>query len=232
MLIYSDAITGLKAIKKVDCIFMDPPDNIGLKYDNYVDQIERYNEWIELILRMSMDKANIIWLSMNSIHWAMVGEIVSRLTRTAYWMNRLFLWRYTFGQWNSQDCGYGFRLLVMIKKITKELEPKATYVASQRQILGDKRAKGPRIDDDVWDFQRITTQFERRSWHPTQHPEALIERILKYSKAESVFDPFLGSGTTAIVAERLKIPWSGAEISPKYRSLIETELRGPKNPSR
>jgi len=42
--------------------------------------------------------------------------------------------------------------------------------------------------------------------HPTQKPEKLIERIILASsnKGELVFDPFMGSGTTAVVARRLK----------------------------
>ena len=53
--------------------------------------------------------------------------------------------------------------------------------------------------------------------HPTQKPINLILRIMELSpEHSSVLDPFLGSGTTAIACERLKIKWIGIEIEEKY----------------
>ena len=59
---------------------------------------------------------------------------------------------------------------------------------------------------------------EGKRVHPTQKPiKLLINIINKYSTTgQSIFDGFLGSGTTAIACERLKRKWIGIEIEEKY----------------
>jgi len=54
--------------------------------------------------------------------------------------------------------------------------------------------------------------------HPTQKPEWLLERIIlsTSNEGEVVFDPFIGSGTTAVVAKRLNRNYIGTEIDKKY----------------
>jgi modification methylase len=54
--------------------------------------------------------------------------------------------------------------------------------------------------------------------HPTQKPEALLHRALLASTApgEIVLDPFIGTGTTAVVAKRLHRHFIGIERHPAY----------------
>lgn len=63
--------------------------------------------------------------------------------------------------------------------------------------------------------------------HPSQKPAALIERIIKSSSEpdDLVIDPFLGSGTTAVVAQRLGRRWLGIEASSEYVALARQRLR-------
>ena len=51
--------------------------------------------------------------------------------------------------------------------------------------------------------------------HPTQKPEKLVAKLILASCPEGgvVFDPFLGSGTTAVVAKKLGRQFCGVEIS-------------------
>ncbi len=70
--------------------------------------------------------------------------------------------------------------------------------------------------------------------HPSQKPEKLIEQLILSSSRPNdlVLDPFLGSGTTAVVAERLGRQWIGIELNPKYIAIAEqrlTELREQKD---
>ncbi|MDR0292901.1 MAG: site-specific DNA-methyltransferase [Oscillospiraceae bacterium] len=62
--------------------------------------------------------------------------------------------------------------------------------------------------------------------HPAQKPEKLIAKlILASSKAgEIVFDPFLGSGTTAVVAKKLGRRYFGIELETKYYALAQKRL--------
>ena len=54
--------------------------------------------------------------------------------------------------------------------------------------------------------------------HPTQKPEKLFAKLVLASSKESdfVFDPFLGSGTSAVVAEKLGRRWCGIDINTEY----------------
>ena len=59
---------------------------------------------------------------------------------------------------------------------------------------------------------------DRRALHPTQKPEALLEIIITAAShpGQIVLDPFMGTGTTAIVASRLGRRWIGIERNPKF----------------
>ena len=54
--------------------------------------------------------------------------------------------------------------------------------------------------------------------HPTQKPEELLRKIILASSypGDLVIDPFLGSGTTAVVAEQLRRKWKGCDILLEY----------------
>jgi site-specific DNA-methyltransferase (adenine-specific) len=62
--------------------------------------------------------------------------------------------------------------------------------------------------------------------HPTQKPEKLLAKIILASSnpGEVVLDPFLGSGTTAVVAKKLGRRYVGIEIDETYCSLAEKRL--------
>jgi len=64
--------------------------------------------------------------------------------------------------------------------------------------------------------------------HPTQKPVELIRRpIVNHTKrGESVYDPFLGSGTTLIAAELAERVCCGLELDPKYVDVIVQRWQG------
>ena len=63
--------------------------------------------------------------------------------------------------------------------------------------------------------------------HPTQKPEKLIAKIILASSKEGamVFDPFLGSGTTAVVAKKLKRKFCGIEREAEYCEIAIKRLQ-------
>jgi adenine-specific DNA-methyltransferase len=68
---------------------------------------------------------------------------------------------------------------------------------------------------DVWgDIHPVNSQAQQRLGYDTQKPEALLERIINSSSDEGsiVLDCFVGSGTTAAVAEKLKRRWVAVDI--------------------
>ena len=66
--------------------------------------------------------------------------------------------------------------------------------------------------------------------HPTEKPEILLERIILLGSKEGdiVLDPFTGSGTTGVVAKRLKRNFIGFEIDPEYYEIAKTRIGGEK----
>ncbi|MFN8547529.1 MAG: site-specific DNA-methyltransferase [Candidatus Eisenbacteria bacterium] len=63
--------------------------------------------------------------------------------------------------------------------------------------------------DDVWDIPWLTQDAKERTGYPTQKPEALLTRIVECASNEGdrVADFCVGSGTTAVVARRLRRRW-------------------------
>jgi len=66
---------------------------------------------------------------------------------------------------------------------------------------------------NVWEIQPETS-----SWHPAPFPQKLAENVIRYYSYENeiVYDPFVGSGTTCIVAGKLNRKWIGSEIKKEY----------------
>ena len=73
----------------------------------------------------------------------------------------------------------------------------------------------------VWNVPHNIPKNERL--HPTQMPEALVDRILKVASRQTdlVYDSFMGSGTTAVVCKKNGINWIGSELNPEnYENAI------------
>lgn len=71
---------------------------------------------------------------------------------------------------------------------------------------------------DVLEIPTTCNGMHEKTSHPTQKPEELLRKIIlvSSSKDDLVIDPFLGSGTTAVVAEQLGRKWKGCDISSEY----------------
>jgi DNA modification methylase len=202
-LICGDALKVLTNISgKFDCLIADPPDNIGLKYKSYKDNMSYYDYTLFLkdCIWTFIHKSNLIWISFNSKWIFSIGEVVNYLTvNRPAWEAKIFINTFTFGQNNKKDCGNGYRPLLRLKHKDATLYPDAIKIPSWRELNGDKRAaKGGKVPLDVWNFERITGNCkERRSWHPTQLREDMIKRIINFSTkpGDSVLDVFSGTGT-------------------------------------
>lgn len=86
------------------------------------------------------------------------------------------------------------------------------------RATSDKRQKR-----SVWNV--ATTPF--KGAHFATFPEQLIEPcILAGAPAGGlVLDPFMGAGTTAVVAQRLGRQWLGCELNPEYAAIAEARIR-------
>lgn len=84
---------------------------------------------------------------------------------------------------------------------------------------------------DVWAMSLVQGKERlrgenRRALHPTQKPEEMLKRIIIASsnKGDLVLDPFLGSGTTAVVAKRLGRKWIGIEKNVSYAEAAKKRI--------
>ncbi len=88
--------------------------------------------------------------------------------------------------------------------------------------------KGIRMKDWWDDIPYINSMAHERTDYPTQKPEGLLERIIKASSNEDsiVLDCFCGSGTTAVVAEKLDRRWIMADLN---KGAIQTTIKRLQN---
>jgi site-specific DNA-methyltransferase (adenine-specific) len=79
---------------------------------------------------------------------------------------------------------------------------------------------------DVLEVPVICNGMPEKTAHATQKPEALIEKLVRASSAEGqlVVDPFVGSGTTAVVAARLARRWLAGDADARYVGLARRRL--------
>ncbi|MDO5106175.1 site-specific DNA-methyltransferase [Capnocytophaga sp.] len=70
--------------------------------------------------------------------------------------------------------------------------------------------------------------------HPTEKPETLLERIILLGSKErdTILDPFTGSGTTGVVAKRLKRNFVGFEINSDYFEIAKNRIDSVKSNSK
>jgi site-specific DNA-methyltransferase (adenine-specific) len=217
-------------LKWVNCVFADPPDNINTQYNTYKDKLQD-NEYIQLFrqwIYLFIQQGYITWLSFNSKWTFAIGNIVYDLIREADIEVKPCVQTFTFGQHSHTDLGNNYRQLWRLKHpYISKIYPDHIRVPSWRQQHGDKRAdpRG-RVPGDVFDFPRVVgNSKQRRSWHPTQLHEDLVERCIKLStrEGETVLDPFAGTGTVLRVCRRINRRCISIEIDRDYCERIAEE---------
>lgn len=79
---------------------------------------------------------------------------------------------------------------------------------------------------DVWTIPAVQMSEKKFGYHPTQKPEALLERIIKACSniGDTILDPFSGSGTTCYVAKRLNRKYIGIEKEKEYFNISKRRI--------
>ena len=83
-------------------------------------------------------------------------------------------------------------------------------------------AEPARRRTDVWSINTASCKEAHFAVFPTKIPEMCIKAGTK--EGDVVLDPFMGSGTTAYVAQRLGRKWVGVELNPKYAQIIKNKV--------
>jgi len=83
--------------------------------------------------------------------------------------------------------------------------------------------------NDIWqiDRNRNNKKKDKDKSHGATFPEALVARIIENfsKKGDKIYDPFLGTGTTAVVAKKLKRNFIGSEILKDYCKIANKRIR-------
>ena len=86
---------------------------------------------------------------------------------------------------------------------------------------GFRLAQKANAQGDVWRIPQ-----ESKNPHPAPFPVALAQKCIDSTDADVVLDPFIGSGTTAIAAERSRRSWIGIDVSEAYCQLARQRIKG------
>lgn len=230
----------LKAMKKIpESIFnltiTSPPYNIGKEYENVLPLSEYLNwceNWIRELYRLTVPDG-AFWLNLGYISIPKKAKAIPipylLWERIPFYLVQEIVWNYGAGVagkkflsprnekflWYVKDeNNYTFNL-------DDVRDPNVKYPNQKKngKIKVNGLGKNP---TDVWQFPKVTSGRNRsskeRTPHPAQFPKAVIERIIKASSntGEAILDPFIGSGTTAIVALSNKRRVIGFEINTDY----------------
>jgi site-specific DNA-methyltransferase (adenine-specific) len=204
----------------VDLLIADPPYNLGKDYGNNVDQ-KAWREY-ECFTRTWLTQAVRLIKPSGSIYVFMGVRFISRLflmleEEFGLNFNGWITWHYTQGM--GRKTGFSPRhedILYFTKSSLftfnlDEVRIPQKYYRERNNMAGANPG-------DVWTFSHVHYCSAEREAHPTQKPEALLERIIKASSnhGDLVLDPFVGSGTTCRVAQVLERNWLGIDLNPEY----------------
>jgi site-specific DNA-methyltransferase (adenine-specific) len=244
-IINQDILRAVKYLpqKFVDLLFIDPPYNITKKFklvsfrEMNNDEYEGWLEsWLSKLIVLLKENASIYicgeWKSSSAIF--KVGskyfQVRNRITwerekgrgAKANWKNSSEdIWFFT----NSNKYTFNVEKVKLRRKVLAPYRDEKRNPKDWGQnSTGNFRDTFP---SNIWnDISVPFWSMPENTEHPTQKPEKLLAKLILASTNEGdlVFDPFLGSGTTAVVAKKLGRKYVGVEIDNYYCSLALKRL--------
>jgi adenine-specific DNA-methyltransferase len=232
-----DCVEGMNKISLpfINLTVTSPPYNIGKEYENPLpleDYLTWCEKWIAQIYRLTCSNG-AFWLNLGYLSIPERAKAIPipylLWNRVPFYLIQEIIWHYGAGV--AGKLFYSPRNEKFLWYVKNEQEytfnlddvrnPNIKYPNQKKngKIKVNLNGKNP---TDVWQFPKVTSGTNRsskeRTPHPAQFPIAVIERIVKASSnpGEIVFDPFLGSGTTAIVALTNGRKALGFEINENY----------------
>jgi len=218
----------------IDLVVTSPPYNVGIGYETWNDRMpweEYYNwcrKWLYEIYRVLKDDGRFClnhYLSLGSgdvrqtplmdLNYIAVHEIGFRHHSIAIWQDITLAKETAWGSWLSASSPYinsPFEgILILYKKYWKKQNAGISTIDKKDFV---KLTRG------IWDIGTATGDT------PAVFPEKLpyyCINLLSYEN-DIVLDPFVGSGTTAVVAKRLGRRFIGIEIDPKYAEIARRRV--------
>ncbi len=229
--------------KSIDLAVIDPPYNLNKDFNTIKFKVsddesfyEYTKKWVKAIKPKLKKTASIYiccdWKSTSSIYRALAEEFIvqNRITwqrekgrgAKSNWKNCIEdIWFCTV----SNDYYFDVDSVKQKRKVIAPYRVDGVAKDWEEEEGGEKyRLTCP---SNFWDDISIPFwSMPENTTHPTQKPEKLISKlILASSKTNDVvLDCFLGSGTTAVVAKKLKRNFVGIEIDPYYAAISQKRL--------
>lgn len=234
LIYFGDALEVLPQIatESAHLIFVDPPYNIGKKFGDFHDKWksdEEYAEWAyrwidECIRILRKDGTMYIMTSTQAMPYF---DLYVREKMTI--MSRL-IWSYdSSGVQAKRHYGSMYEpILFCVRDVNNytfnadDILVEARTGAVRKLIDYRKPIPTPynhkKVPGNVWDIPRVRYRMSEYEDHPSQKPEALMQRIIQASSniGDIVFDPFSGTFTTAAVAKKLGRNSISIENQEKY----------------
>ena len=229
--------------ESINLTVTSPPYNIGKEYENLLpldDYINWCKKWITEVYRLTLcDGA--FWLNLGylSIKNRAKAIPISYLLwdKIPFYLIQEIVWHYGagvagskfFSPRNEKFLWYVKNSEAYTFNLDDIRDPNVKYPNQKKngKIKVNPLGKNP---TDVWEFPKVTSGQNRsskeRTPHPAQFPSAVIQRIITDSSNQNqiVLDPFLGSGTTAMVALDLNRLVIGFEIRQDYCDIAANRI--------
>ncbi|WP_460050097.1 DNA-methyltransferase [Sessilibacter sp. MAH2] len=231
--------------ESVDLVVSSPPYNIGKAYEakreleHYLDDQREVLKECHRVLKPS---GSIFWqvgsfshkstLVPLDIKFFPILEDLGMLPRNRIvWVRQhglhaknKFSGRHETILWFSKGAEFYFDLDAI--RVPQKWQNKKSHRGEKKGELScNPEGKNP---GDVWVFQNVKHNHEEQTIHPAQFPEGLIARIVLATtpKGGVVLDPYMGTGTTAVVAKDHGRQFLGAELDENYHSVAMRRLSG------
>jgi DNA modification methylase len=199
-LILGDCLEVMETLGKVDAVVTDPPYGISdspiMGQGRTGKRTGSANDWHP---ESDWDKA------LNPA-WGAVCDLAD-----------IIAW---FGQWRKREEVAGFmrhplRTEIVWAKNCHMGPPSPVAPRDERiWVFGADGIKPATFETSVWDDPVIPTWSFKH--HKNEKPVALMARLIKWTGAQTILDPFMGSGTTGVAALQLGRKFIGIELDPDY----------------
>lgn len=226
----------------VDLLFVDPPYNLNKNFGNNKfsvkkngDYEEIFEKWLLSIVHTLKDDASIYVCC----DWKTSPMIYNVLSRHFDVKNRI-TWEREKGRGaksNWKNCSEDIWFATVSDNYTFNVDA----VKIKKKVIAPYRVDGVAKDWTEDDDGKFRLTFPSNLWtditipfwsmpentdHPTQKPEKLVAKAILASTNENavVLDPFLGSGTTSVVAKKLNRRYVGIDMNIEYCCLAEKRI--------
>jgi len=245
--------------KSVSSIITSPPYNLDKKYGKYNDN-RPFEEWETLIESVAIEAKRILkdngsfFLNVSPIPEKKTKEIIPLdaiayfiFKKQGFYLRNSIVWHFN----NMQNCtnrlsGRWESILWFVKDINNYVfnldDIRIPFITKNDKRLVGKTGRNPTDtwnfdlpESDFWYFDRVNNMTKGKlgiSEHPCIFPTQMIERIVKMSTNEGdvVLDPFLGSGTTLVAAQKLNRKGIGIELDERFNEIIDKRILNESNP--